>query len=131
MKRCVEKDLFPEIQKEEQPSTKISTVIKYKEETIIELAIQQRVAYLPVSQLWTKEKISEITDRRIPNASSSCISKFLAKHGWPSRKVKAQNSKELWPTLNEEELNFQSEIQEYGRDHQIQPERIFIGVETW
>jgi hypothetical protein len=48
--------------KKEQSSTKISTFIKCKEETIIEVEIQQRAAHLSVFQLWTKEKISEITE---------------------------------------------------------------------
>jgi hypothetical protein len=57
----------------EKASKKNRLLSDEEEEIIIQLAIQQREAHLSVSQLWTRERISEITEGRVPNVSSSFI----------------------------------------------------------
>ena len=129
--RWASKDMSVESQKRRQEHPRKKRLLNDEEELeLLNLCVSQRGEHEIVSLDWTRSAINKITNGRVPNASYSYISKFFKKHGWPSRRKQERNQKELRASLEQEVIDFRSQVQSYVQTNNIPQSRIFTMDET-
>jgi transposase len=106
------------------------TLPEQEEAEVLRLAKDQRAAHRVIDNAWTRTAFANVTQQRVPNASSSTITRFWQRHGWPTHRLQARTPGELRDTLQAEADEFQQTATTYVHDHEIPPANVHVADET-